>query len=59
MRTIRDAPAARPAKPLTVTSRSARTLAARLGRIADKAKAIAGPGARAMTKDEIDALSGQ
>jgi antitoxin VapB len=39
--------------------REATPLATRLGKVAARAKAIAGPGARAMTKDEIDALSGQ
>lgn len=34
-------------------------LAERLDALAMKAKAMAGPGARDMTKDEIDALSGQ
>ena len=58
MLTIRDARAARLAKRLAEARVSARTLAARIGRIADKAKAITGPGARTMTKDEIDALSG-
>ena len=40
--------------------RSAQTktpLAERLGNIACKAKAMAGPGRREMTKDDIDALS--
>lgn len=31
----------------------------RLARLAEKAKAMAGPNARDMTKDEIDALWGQ
>jgi antitoxin VapB len=39
--------------------REATPLATRIGAIAARAKAIAGPRARAMTKDEIDALSGQ
>ena len=39
--------------------REATPLATRIGKVAARAKAIAGPGARAMTKDEIDALSGQ
>jgi antitoxin VapB len=39
--------------------RDAKPLAARLDALARKAKAMAGPGAREMTKDEIDALSGQ
>lgn len=39
--------------------RDATPLAARLDAIARKAKAMAGPRGRAMTKDEIDALSGQ
>jgi len=39
--------------------RDATPLAARLDALARKAKAMAGPAARAMTKDEIDALSGQ
>jgi DNA-damage-inducible protein J len=37
--------------------RDASPLAARLGAIARKARAMAGPHARAMTKDEIDDLS--
>ena len=39
--------------------RDAKPLAVRLDALARKAKAMAGPGAREMTKDEIDALSGQ
>jgi antitoxin VapB len=39
--------------------RDAKPLALRLDALARKAKAMAGPGAREMTKDEIDALSGQ
>ena len=39
--------------------REATPLAERLDALARKAKAMAGPGAREMTKDEIDALSGQ
>ena len=39
--------------------REATPLAARLETLARKATAMAGPHARAMTKDEIDALSGQ
>lgn len=39
--------------------RDATPLAARLDALARKARAMAGPGAREMTQDEIDALSGQ
>ena len=39
--------------------RDAKPLAVRLDALARKANAMAGPGAREMTKDEIDALSGQ
>lgn len=39
--------------------RDATPLAARLDALARRAKAIAGPNARTMTKEEIDALSGQ
>jgi antitoxin VapB len=39
--------------------REATPLATRLAAIAGKARALAGPHAREMTKDEIDALSGQ
>lgn len=39
--------------------RDATPLAARLDAIARRAKAMAGPRGRAMTQDEIDALSGQ
>ena len=40
-------------------AREATPLATRIGGVAARAKAMAGPGARAVTKDEIDALSGQ
>jgi len=39
--------------------RDATPLATRLRAIAERARAMAGPNGRAMTKDEIDALSGQ
>ena len=39
--------------------REATPLNKRIDKIAAKAKDMAGPGARAMTQDEIDALSGQ
>jgi antitoxin VapB len=39
--------------------RESTPLATRLAAIASKARALAGPDARPMTKDEIDALSGQ
>lgn len=39
--------------------REATPLAARIGAIAARANVLAGPGARAVSKDEIDALSGQ
>ena len=39
--------------------REATPLPQRLRAIADKARAMAGPKGRAMTRDEIDALSGQ
>lgn len=39
--------------------RAATPLSERLYALAKRAKAMAGPAARAMTKDEIDALSGQ
>ena len=39
--------------------RDATPLAERLGALARKAKAMAGPDAREMTRDEIDALGGQ
>ena len=39
--------------------RNATPLATRISAVAARAKAMAGPGARAITKDEIDALSGQ
>ena len=40
-------------------ARAATPLAKRIGGVAARAKAMAGPNARALTKDEIDALSGQ
>jgi hypothetical protein len=42
-----------------IRARNATPLAARLDTLARKAKTMAGHGAREMTKDEIDALSGQ
>jgi len=39
--------------------RDAAPLATRLRAIAERARAMAGPNGRAMTRDEIDALSGQ
>jgi antitoxin VapB len=39
--------------------RDSTPLATRIETIARKARTMAGPGARAMTRDEIDALSGQ
>ena len=39
--------------------REATPLATRIGAVAARAKAMAGPKAREMSRDEIDALSGQ
>lgn len=39
--------------------KQSRPLSERLSGLARRAAALAGPGARAMTQDEIDALSGQ